>query len=343
MWRKLLPRVAVLVVTVIVVVGLAGPGPALLMDDGGDGDDETLSNPEYEPSSVVPEPLPARGTVDPQPSADAGDGGTVLIDRGHGNRISRAQIEPLVDALVRQGYSVEFYTDGDLATHLADADAFLVVDPSSEFLPGDVNDIREFTGNGGHLVMVGEPDRITVSVGLLGTSIQSSQSRLTTLASTYGMSLDTQYLYNQEHADGTYKHVLVRPTDEGGVDDVDSAAMYTAAAVTVRDGTVLLRSAPNTHKSGTDEVTGEYPVAVRTDNALLMGDKTMLQSDRYNVADNEEFVAYLVEFMIAGDNEAPADADTEGSDDDETATTTPQPTAASADGKVIPPAHVVAV
>jgi len=320
MWRRdLAKRLVVLVLTVAVVVAVAAGGPLLLKDEQ---EPATLQNPEYEPDTVVPETVAATGTVDANPDPAADDTGTVVIDRGHNNRFSRADIEPLVEALIRDGYDVEFYTDGNLAAALEGADAFLVIDPGTEYLPGDIDDVRQFTGNGGRLVMIGEPDRTAISAGLLGTSVQTQESRLTTLASGYRMSVDTEYLYNQEHADGTFKHVFARPTGEGGLDGVERTTMYTAAAVSARNGTVLLRSAPNTHKSGSDEVTGEYPVAVQRNNVLLLGDKTFMRGDRYRVADNERVVAYVAEFMIEGDYQAPPGADGGGN-----GTATPIPVA----------------
>jgi hypothetical protein len=331
MWRELGKRLVVLVLTVAVVLAVVAGGSTLLQSED---ERASLQNPEYEPDAVVPDPIEATGTVDPDPDPAADDTGTVVIDRGHANRFTRSDIEPLVDALVREGYHVEFYTDGDLAVALEDADAFLVIDPGSEYLPGDIDDVRQFTGNGGRLVMIGEPDRTAVSASIFGTSIATQESRLTTLASRYGMSVDTQYLYNQENADGTFKHVLARPAS-GELDGVERTTMYTAAAVTARNGSVLLRSAPNTIKSGSDEVTGEYPVAVERNNVLLLGDKTFMQGDRYRVADNEQLVAYLAEFMIEGDYEAPPEVDDDadgetGVDDDADASTPSANTTATA-------------
>jgi hypothetical protein len=314
MWRELGKRLVVLVLTVAVVVAIAAGGPALLQ---GDEEREPLQNPEYEPGEVVPEAMAATGTVETNPDPAADDTGTVVIDRAHSNRFTRADIEPLVDALVREGYHVEFYTEGDLATALEGADAFLVIDPASEYLTGDIDDVRQFTGNGGRLVMIGEPDRTAVSASLFGTSITNQESRLTTLASRYRMSVDTEYLYNQENADGTFKHVVARPTGDGSLDGVDEAAVYTAAAVTAENGTVLLRSAPETYKSGSDEVTGEYPVVVQRNNVLLLGDKTFMRGDRYRVADNEQLVAYVAEFMIEGDYRAPPDEDEDEDENEE--------------------------
>jgi len=331
MWYELGKRLVVLALTVAVVVAVVAGVPIVMQGD--DDTEQSLQNPEYEPNDVVPDPVEATGTVEPNPNPSADTTGTVVIDSGHSNRFSRADIEPVVDALVRAGYHVKFYTSGDLAASLEGADAFLVIDPGTEYLPGDVDDVRQFTGNGGRLVMVGEPDRTAISASLLGTSIQKQESRLTTLASRYRMSVDTQYLYNQEHADGTFKHVLARPAAGSDIDGVEQTAFYTAAAVTARNGTVLVQSAPNTHKSGSDAVTGEYPVVVRRGNALLLGDKTFMRGDRYRVADNEDLIAYVVEFMIEGDYQAPSSATDDsatGADDSPTSpTSTPAPTPTS--------------
>ncbi|WP_299331548.1 Gldg family protein [Haloplanus sp.] len=328
MWRELGKRVAVLVITIVVVVAVAAAGPMLLQ--AGDEGSDAPANPEYDPATVAPDPIEATGEIEADPAADADGSGTVLIDRGHSNRFTRTDIEPIVDALVQQGYDVEFYNSGNLSSNLEDVDAFLVIDPGEEYLTGDIEEVRKFTGNGGRLVMIGEPDRTAISTGLLGASITTQESQLTTLASRYGMSIDTQYLYNQEHADGTFKHVLARPTGAGGAGDADRLAMYTAAAVTTDDGTVLVRSAPNTHKSGTDGQSGEYPVAVRSNNALLVGDKTFMRSDRYNVADNEEFLAYLVEFMIEGDQKgSSAETASNSGSDSEPGPTSPSTSAAT--------------
>jgi hypothetical protein len=304
---ELAKRVAVLVLTAAVVLAVVGAGATVRPEPDPSPPPEI---PEYAPSDVVPEPFDATGTISPDASAGNGSG-VVLIDNAHGNRFTRAEIEPLIDALVRVGYTVEFYTSGDLAANLRDADAFLVIDPSTEYPPGDVDDVRTFTGNGGRLVMVGEPNRVSVSASLFGTSITSQESRLTTLASNYGMSIDTQYLYNQETEDGNYKHVVAESTGRGDLDGVDRTTMYTAAAVTVHRGTTLLETTANTKKSPESDVSGRFPVAVSKGNTLLVGDKTFMTAGRHNVADNEVFLAYMVEFLIGGDYDPPPGADDE--------------------------------
>lgn len=318
-WGK---RLAVLVVVAVVVVGASGVAAIVETDDGATTE-EPLALPEYQPDRVAVDPLPAEGRV--RPDGDAVNrGGTVVIDDGHGNRFSREEIQPLVEALTRVGYDVEFYTSGDLAAQLEDAKAFVVIDPGSEFKPGDVDDVRRFTGQGGRLLIAGEPSRITTGGGLFG-GIVSQQSAVTSLASRYGMSLDTAYLYNQEHADGNYKFITAEPGPAADIADVNRTTMYTAASVRARGGTVLLRSAPNTLRSNTDDEQGQYPVAVRKNNVVLVGDSTFLETGKYNVADNEAFVAYLVEFLASGDRRPDTTLATGEPDDDGSETTTAGP------------------
>lgn len=323
-------RLAVLVTVVAVVLAAVGAGAVVSQRGGGD-DGESLSIPEYQPDNVNVEPIPAEGQIRPDDEATTDDG-TVLIDDAHGNRYARADIQPMVEALTRVGYDVEFYTGGELSAELEDVKAFVVIDPASGFNQGDIDDIRRFTGQGGRLLMVGEPDRIAVSGGFLGVSIVNQESRLTTLASRYGMSVDTAYLYNQQAADANYKRITTSPGQNADIEGVERTTMYTAAAVRANGGTVLLRSGANTQRPNSGG-SGRYPVAVRRGDVILLGDKSFMNDGRFRVADNEAFMTYLVEFLASGEREPGTnipDPD-EGTDSDgggaSTARTTPAPPA----------------
>jgi hypothetical protein len=307
-------RLLALVLSAGVVVGVAAGG-AVLAGGGGDSPDEDLAIPEYQPENVSVEYLPAEGDVSPDRDVAVGSG-TVVIDAGHGNRFDRATIEPLVRGLTRVGYEVEFYRSGDLAEALSDAKAFVVIDPAREYREGDVDDVRRFTGQGGRLLIVGEPDRVGISASLFGTSISTRDSALTTLGAAYGTSVETGYLYNQEAADANYKYIRAEPTDAAGLDGVEQTTMYTAGAVRMRGGEVLLRSAPRTFQSTTGDEQGRHPVATRRNDVVVLGDKTFMRADRYRVADNEAFLTYLVEFLASGERDTSQSlADDEDEDD----------------------------
>ncbi|WP_152043178.1 DUF4350 domain-containing protein [Salinigranum salinum] len=309
-------RLAVAAVVVVLIVATAFAIPAATDSST---EREPLDTPEYEVESLATTPIPAEGEIE----ADASVGnraGVVVIDESHSNRVSRADLAPLVRELTRIGYTVRFY-DGDqsLDQELSNVNAFLVVDPGQEFDRDEIDNVREFTNEGGHLLMIGEPNRKRISASLFGTSISEQESALTTLAGRYDMSLGTAYLYNLETNGGNYKHVTARATPESGL-ELDSVTMFTAAPVYSRGGTVLLRTAQNTHEAGIDS-SRRYPVAIHkeAENAVLVGDKTFLQSDRFNVGDNEQFMAFLVEFLISGERipESELDGDDEEDDTDE--------------------------
>ncbi|ESS05503.1 MAG: DUF4350 family protein of unknown function [uncultured archaeon A07HB70] len=310
-WAK---RVGTLVLTVVVVVGIAAGG-AFVSDQTSDDDpDRGVSMAEFQPENVTVDRAAAEGEITPDRSV-VSEGGTVVIDDSHSNRWDRETIEPLVRGLTRVGYEVEVHQSGDLAAALDDAKALVVIDPGQELPSGDVDDIRRFTGQGGHLMVAGEPNRVGISASLFGTSLTTRESSLTTLGAAYGASVDTAYLRNQETADVNYKWIQTRSTDAEGMADVEQTSMYTAAAVRVRGGEPLLRAAPETRPSDSDDTTDTYPVAVRKNNAVWLGDKTFMRGDRYRVADNEVFLTYLVEFLASSDRDTSQSLDGDSDDD----------------------------
>ena len=271
-----------------------GAVPGLLASSG--ADPARLNNSEYAVSELGVAQIPAEGDVE----ADVSGSGTVVIDRSHANRFSRADIEPLYRTLTRAGYEVEYHDRGPLGPALSDADAFVVIDPGAAYDGTDTDALRSFTDDGGRVLVLGEPNRVRVTAGIGGTSTTEREGEVSNLGAEFGLSFSTGYVYHQSANDGNYKHPIASPADdaEGVGEDV---ALYTAATVRpLEDGEVVLRLDRGGRLSDSDR-TARYPVAVRTDGVLAVGDSTFVRADRYNVADNEEFLAYVVEFLTGGD------------------------------------------
>jgi hypothetical protein len=308
--RTLATRLAVAAVVAAAVVAVAFAVPTVL-DPGPDR--EPLTTPEHDPAALATTPLPAEGTVDP--GSEAGDGeGVVVVDATHSNRVDRADLAPLVRGLTAAGYRVRFYEDGTLDAALAGANAFVVVDPAEEFERNEFLTVLTFTNEGGHVLLVGEPNRIAGS-SRSGLSGDVQESALTTLAARYDMSLGTGYLYNLETNGGNYEHVVSESTGESAL-DLDRVVAFTAAPVHARRGTVLLRTTPGTYEAGSDEP-GRHAVAVLNgrENVLLLGDSSFLRADRFNVGDNERFVSYVVEFLVSGERTSGATVDENDAED----------------------------
>jgi len=270
---------------------------------------------EFDPDRTVSEPLPAEGAIEPEGSVEIADpNGVVVIDAGHSNRFSRGDVAPLVEAFGRLDYEVRFHRGGPLDESLRDADGLIVIDPASDYSTDELDAMEEFESNGGRIAVFGEPTRIAVQASLFGATLTEQESAVTGIESRFGVHFDSRFVYDQEQNDGNYKHVLVAPTDDAalpprndaGLGDVEDVAMYTATEVraTDDDAQPVLVTGPEARMENGDGAAART-VAVRNGGVLAVGDSTFLTAGRHNVADNEEFLAYVVEFLAAGDHTPP--------------------------------------
>ena len=300
----------------LVVVGVSGIG-ALFAPTGG-GIDEGPAHPEYEASGLAPDRLESSGQANPK-----GDVGVVLFDRSHGNRFNDEEVASLVRAINSAGGEVRYtgITTG-FRGGLRQADVLVVIDPARQYGSAEVDAIEQFVEDGGRLVIVGEPNRKTVEASGLSASLVTRRSKVSTLASSFGISFGTQYLYDMEHNDGNFKNVVTSPpdrTEAAAVEGVEQVTMYTATSVSVNRGRVLLRTAGTAERGNEDPRRGFPVAALAADGSVMaVGDKTFLGEQYHAVADNDVFVQRVVEFMTAA-NHRPADAPS-GTEEPETPT-----------------------
>lgn len=308
-------RLLLTAVVAMVVVGVSGILP-LLGPAGGTSISEGPAHEGWSSDDIVADRVDSGGSASPK-----GDVGVVLFDRSHGNRFQQEDIAPLTRAIDDAGGEVRTtgITTG-FQTDLQDADVLVVVDPGTSYDAGDVDAIEQFVAQGGRLLILGEPNRRSIEVSGLSAQLVTDRSMLTTLGSAFGISFGSQYLYDMENNDGNFKNVITEPpsgTSADAVEGVDRVTMYTSVSVDTNRGTVLLRTAP-TAERGNDDPDRGFPVAVTAANGdvIAVGDTTFLHDEYRTVADNEVFVARLVEFM-AGANHQPLDGGS-GGDEEET-------------------------
>lgn len=162
----------------------------------------------------------------------------------------------------------------------------------------------DFTDDGGRVLLVAEPTR--QEVGLVGGQF-TSRSRTSALASRLGVGFGTDYLYDQSANDGNYRHVFATPATGGDdplVRDVERTTAYTATTVHVADGRAVLTTVETTRRSGSGRP-GEYAVVATTDGGetIAVGDLSFMRTGRHGVADNEVFIARLVEHLAGGNDD----------------------------------------
>jgi len=292
--RSALPRIAVVVVValVVVVASIAIP-PALAPSTSVNA----VENPEYNLSNIVPEEPDASGEVTVEESSDRG---TALVDLAHGNRITEEEIQPLTAAIRDAGYRVEFLeTTLGIRQRLAEADAFVVIDPGSSYSNSEINAVESFVENGGRLAMFGEPTQGAVAGPLGGVVLQTNE--IETLADRFKIDFGSGYLFDMQSNDGIYRNIFATPDGQDGVvSGVDRVAMHTATRVSVRDGRTVLTASDGTRLSRGDDP-GSYAVGVRSGNVLAFGDATFLTGGNYQVVDNERLIGNVVSFLVSGD------------------------------------------
>ncbi|MFB6309677.1 MAG: DUF4350 domain-containing protein [Salinirussus sp.] len=282
---------AVVVAFIVVVVGatlLAGAG-------GGFSATDELSTAEFDPSTTLEDPIPVEGSVEASVEA-ANRSGTVVIDQGHNNDLERRNLRPLVAALGALNHSVTIHGPGDnLTEQLSEASAYVTITPTEPHQPSQIDALEDFTARGGRALVVGEPDQIVFS----GPFPTQRTVATTELGARFGFSIDTRYLYNLERNDAIYKHVIAEPADGADLEGVDRTTVYTGTAVTASDAQPLLVATEGTTLSDGGK-SDEHVIALRKGNLIVVGDRTFMDDSHHAVADNEDFIAAVVEFLARG-------------------------------------------
>ena len=256
---------------------------------------------QFEPGNIVVTPSAQEGDIEVQD----GEEKVVLIDRSHQNQFSRGEIDMFVSTLVENGHTVQFYggerqPGRNINESLRKADAFVVMNPTTQFTSEEVAGIKSFADGGGRVLLMGDPSSIQISLFLLST--QSIDHDPTDLGSQFGVSFGTGYLYNMEENAYNYQNVYAEPsTDSALTEGIDRVILHDAAPVyTTQRGETLLTGLEGTRLSDSREP-GNYAMLVRNDNVTAIGDTSFLApADAYD-ADNEVLIGNLAEFLVTGD------------------------------------------
>jgi hypothetical protein len=316
----LLKGIGVFAVVVVVVVAATAATGTLLSGSSTDG---SVDAPAYD-DQLLPTAVDDGGTVG-APDGDATK--TVVIDKSHGNALGEDDVQPFVDALIRDGHEVRFYTGGSgggsgfsggvsggssgLNATLRSADAFVVANPASGYTTGEIDGIDAFAEGGGRVLLLADPvDPSTggqsISIpGPIGTGTGSAVTpgQPTNLAANFGVSFGTGYLFDMTDNANNFQRIYAQPSGDSslteGVDRLvfdDATPLTTSAAGTpaVESQDVRLSS---TRRGET------YTVAAKTGNVVTVGDTSFLGPASATVADNEAFLTNLAEFLVNGDKE----------------------------------------
>lgn len=299
-----------LIVAVILIISAVGPA---LSSPSPQGATKAPVPDSFQPDNIVAEEADETGS--PSIEVDA-DSKVIVIDSSHSNSYSRAEIQPLVDTLVENGHEVRFYGSSGqqsfqtatLNDSLAQADAFVSIAPGSRFSDDEVRGLESFEERGGRVLLLAEPDSLEISTsgGLFGFGVSQVSTSLTALSTSFGMNVDTGYLYNMYERQNNYRNIYAEPSAEGNLTEGVDRVMFpqaTAVSVDSSNVTTALTAIDRTQLSSTREG-GTYAVAAQNGNVTLVADSSFIAPTHHQVADNEVLLGNVAEFLVTGNKTA---------------------------------------
>lgn len=276
--------------------------------------DATVDNEYYTSDSLLSdaELEPRSGDIELSDSSDR----TVVIATSY----SRADIEPVTNALTAHGHEVRYHETGlqaisapgvmiggvqpaqpvdstdesELLTMLEEADALVVIGdiPATA---DEVDGIERFVDAGGHIVVAAD-----------GFDGNTGSQKIT---DRFGITIGNGYLYNMANNDANFQRVLSSGT--GPLSPAERIVHHQASPVRSGSGSDLVQTTDGTHYSETRD-SETYATAVQQSNVLVIGDSDLFRTLNYNRGDNEQIIGYALDFVTSGpenpvDNLEPAD------------------------------------
>ena len=269
------------------------------------GSGEHTPPPPYEPansSALVPTP-PSAPFADTPTNADT----LILLDRAHNNSFTLEEINYLDGRLAARGSEFLLYEGGDLANLLRTVNAFVVIAPLEPFDDPEIQAVRHFVAQGGKLLLIGDPSRFEQELirdddGFpTGVQTDSDQLPLNSLANTFNIIYNRDYLYNTIENEGNFRNIILQGFSESSpiTAELEQIALYGSHSVQVGDeGRILLEADDNTWSSATDRAGGlALGVSAIGGQVIALGDVDFLRAPYFTVFDNSQFIAQLADFL----------------------------------------------
>ncbi|MGH2582850.1 MAG: hypothetical protein ACRDFQ_08130 [Anaerolineales bacterium] len=245
----------------------------------------------------VPTDEVARVEINLQPPQDssmaaAAFSGTVVIDTAHINNFRPAELTLLFGRITAAGGQVQYHRSGSLSEALRGARAYVVISNVSAFDAEDVTAVESFVRDGGRLLIVGDPTRL------------SDTFSLNSLAGRFGIVYQDDYIYNLVDNDGSYLNVYLRNIEDSPLSEgVREIVVRAAHSLRASEG-IIVSGDENTFSSLRETAGGVAAVALTTGGSVLaLPDLTFLTPPYNTFADNDRFIDNVVTFLLSGQPE----------------------------------------
>ena len=243
----------------------------------------------------VPTDEVERVEVNVQPPQDssiaaASFSGTVVVDTAHINNFRPAELTLLFGKITAAGGQAQYHRSGPLGEALRGARAYVVISPVSAFDAEDVTAVESFVRDGGRLVIIGDPTRL------------SDTFSLNSLAGRFGVVYQDDYIYNLVDNDGSYLNVYLRNFEDSPLSaGVNEIVVRAAHSLRASEG-IVVSGDENTFSSLRETAGGVAAIAVTSGgNVLALPDLTFLTPPYNTFSDNDRFIDNVVAFLLSGD------------------------------------------
>ncbi len=233
--------------------------------------------------------------------------GYVLIDAAHTNNLAVNDLTPLRARLESRGVTV--VTLGEDATTLAallhDATALLILAPSRPYTSDECDAVAAFVEDGGRLLLAADPTH----PALENENIRPTESdafdfpsgvpAINSVANEFGITYFEDYLYNLQDNAGNYRNVKLSPAEtENALTAGLESVVFFAAYSLQSDGATLLYGDADTLSTLRTGQTELAAAALSADEQVLaLGDLTFLTDPYRTVADNDQLLSHIADWL----------------------------------------------
>ncbi len=235
-------------------------------------------------------------------------GGLIVIDLNHGNNLAIDELAPLQEALTARGARLA-HDDGSasLAGLLRGATAYVTLAPTAPFAFDERDALQRFAQSGGRILLAADPTRSQDPVeeqqflDLFSLFFAvSAAPAANSLASAFDAAFYDDYLYNITSNAGNYRNVRFDLTDSESPLAAEVGEVVVFAAHSIKGGEPMFTGDANTLSNVRTGETGLSPAVFAADGqALLLGDLTLLTTPYHTIADNDQFLGNLADWLAS--------------------------------------------
>ena len=228
--------------------------------------------------------------------------GTLLIDGIHGNDFTKSELAALISRVNDRGYEVEFmgtvgrfgnFSSLSASTRLTmmeeklrRADSLAVILPIDDYTPEEVDLVERFIlRKGGKVLLLADPTR---------------RHQINSLAERFGLSFQTDYLYNTTDYDLNFQNVFISDFREDEVTKgLEKIVLYTAGSIRTPNPGLAFTDG-GTHSSMLEQIEPFYPlVKVAEGRVLALFDFTFMIPPRNAILDNNKLISNIADYLTS--------------------------------------------